>query len=86
MHSIIFGTEYGFAMRFIKLKKSPWPQSAGELYRPSDRRLGAKLVRTFADREMSRGELDVSIRPYFRFTDQSRYFFFQVPPQLYSRG
>jgi hypothetical protein len=31
-------------------KKTPWPQSASELYRPSDRRLFAKLVPTFADR------------------------------------
>jgi hypothetical protein len=29
------------------IKKTPWPQSAGELYRPSDRRLSAKLVPTF---------------------------------------
>jgi hypothetical protein len=28
-------------------EKTPWPQSASELYRPSDRRLSAKLVRTF---------------------------------------
>jgi hypothetical protein len=31
-------------------KKTPWPQFANELYRPSDRRLSAKLVPTFADR------------------------------------
>jgi hypothetical protein len=30
--------------------KIPWPESASELYRPSDRRLSAKLVPTFADR------------------------------------
>jgi hypothetical protein len=29
------------------LKKTPWPQSASELYRPIDRRLSAKLVPTF---------------------------------------
>jgi hypothetical protein len=27
-----------------------WPESASELYRPSDRRLTAKLVQAFADR------------------------------------
>jgi hypothetical protein len=32
------------------LKKTPWPESASELYHPSDRRLSAKLVPTFADR------------------------------------
>jgi hypothetical protein len=31
-------------------KKTPWPKSASELYRPSDRRLPAKLMPTFADR------------------------------------
>jgi hypothetical protein len=33
-----------------KTKRSPWPESASELYRPSDRRLSAKLVTTFARR------------------------------------
>jgi hypothetical protein len=33
-----------------KKKKTPWPESASELYRPSDRRLSAKLVLTFEDR------------------------------------
>jgi hypothetical protein len=42
------------------LRKTPWSESASELYQPSDRRLSAKL-------------------------DRSRYFFFQVAPQLYSR-
>jgi hypothetical protein len=28
---------------------TPWPELAKELYRPSDRRLSAKLVPTFAD-------------------------------------
>jgi hypothetical protein len=28
----------------------PWPESASELYRPSDRSLSAKLVLIFADR------------------------------------
>jgi hypothetical protein len=30
--------------------KNPWPGSASELYRPSDRRLLAKLVSTFVER------------------------------------
>jgi hypothetical protein len=33
-----------------KKKKPPWPESASELYRPSDRLLSAKLVPTFVDR------------------------------------
>jgi hypothetical protein len=32
-----------------KNKQTPWSESASELYRPSDRRLSAKLVATFAD-------------------------------------
>jgi hypothetical protein len=30
-----------------KIKRNPWPESASELYQPSDRRLPAKLVPTF---------------------------------------
>jgi hypothetical protein len=32
------------------MMKTPWPESSSELYRPSDRRLSAKLMQTFADR------------------------------------
>jgi hypothetical protein len=70
----------------IKKKKFPWSESASELYRPSDRRLSAKLVPTFADR----GCHVVSVtNPYgciLGFLDRSLYFFFQVAPQLNSRG
>jgi hypothetical protein len=71
------------AVRY-RSKKTPWPQSASELYRPSDRRLSAELVPTVADRRCH----VVSVTgPYGRilgFLDRSRYFFFQVAPQLYS--
>jgi hypothetical protein len=67
-------------------KQTPWPQPASELYRPSDRRLLAKLVPTFTDRACH----VVSVTdPYGRilvFLDRSRYFFFQVAPQLYPRS
>jgi hypothetical protein len=67
-------------------KQTPWPQSASELYHPNDCRLSAKLVPTFAHR----GCCVVSkTDPYgriFGFLDRSRYFFFQLAPQLYSRG
>jgi hypothetical protein len=33
-----------------KTKQTPWPESVSELYRPSDCRLSANLVPTFADR------------------------------------
>jgi hypothetical protein len=69
----------------IKLK-IPWPESASELYRPSDRRLSAKLVPTFAD--IGCHVVRVT-NPYGRnlgFLDRSRYIFFQAAPQLYSLG
>jgi hypothetical protein len=34
----------------ILIQQTPWPESAGELCRPRDRRLSAKLVPIFADR------------------------------------
>jgi hypothetical protein len=67
------------------LQKAPWPESASELHRASERRLSAKLEPTFAERRCVFSAAD----PYGRnlgFLDRSRYFFFQVAPQLYSRG
>jgi hypothetical protein len=37
-------------------KKIMWPESATKLYRPSDRRLSAKLAPTFADTGVSRSQ------------------------------
>jgi hypothetical protein len=60
--------------------KTPWPESASELYRPRDRRLSAKLLPPFADRGCY---YVVNVTdPYGRMLG----FFFQVAPQLYSRG
>jgi hypothetical protein len=68
----------------FKGHNTPWPES--ELYRQSDRSLSAKLVPTFEDR----GCHVVSVTdPYGRildFLDCSSYLFFQLAPQLYSRG
>jgi hypothetical protein len=50
---------------YISGLKTPWPESESELYRPSDRRLSAKLVPTFADKGVPRGERDGSLRPLF---------------------
>jgi hypothetical protein len=62
----------------LDMKQTPWPESASELYRTSDRRFSEKLVRTSADR----GCHVVSVTyPYGRilgFLDRSRYFFFQL--------
>jgi CBS-domain-containing membrane protein len=58
----------------VALQKSPWSESASELYRTSDRSLSAELVSTFGDRECH----VVSVTdPYGRildFLDMSRYF------------
>jgi hypothetical protein len=39
---------------------NPWPESANELYRPSDHRLSAKLLPTFGDRRVPSSQLGVS--------------------------
>jgi hypothetical protein len=57
--------------------KSPWPESASELFRPSDRRLSAKLVPNFKADLYGRN---------LGFLERIRYSFFQVAPQLHSRG
>jgi hypothetical protein len=55
-------------------KKTPWSESASELYRPSDRCFSAKELPTFGDK----GCHVVSVTdPYGRtlgFLDRSRYF------------
>jgi hypothetical protein len=50
------------------LKKTPQHESASELYRPSDRRLTAKLVPTLGDRGVSRGQCDGLLRSYCWFS------------------
>jgi hypothetical protein len=83
---VISGQKPSLQRQILCIVKTQWPQSASELYRPSDRSLLATLVPTFAER----GCHVVSVTdPYGRilaFLDRSRYFFFQVAPQFYSRG
>jgi hypothetical protein len=57
-----------------------------ELYRPSDRRLSAKLVPTFAYRGCHVVRVMDPDGRIVGFLDWSRYFFFQVAPELYSQG
>jgi hypothetical protein len=57
-----------------------------ELYLPSDRRLSAKLMTTFADRECPWLAQRISTAVFSVFLDRSRYSIFQVAPQLSSRG
>jgi hypothetical protein len=72
---------YNFIFVFVLATPTPWPESANELYRPSDRLLSAKLLPTFADRWYHAVCVTDPLRPYSR-----RHCFFQVAPQLYSRG
>jgi hypothetical protein len=65
---------------------TPWPESASELYRPSDRRLSAKWLPTFCGYRVPRGQRDESLRQYSRFSRQEPLLFYLVAPQLYSRG
>jgi hypothetical protein len=50
------------------INQTPWPESASELYRPSDRRLSAIIVPTFTDRGVSRSQCDGFLPPYSRFS------------------
>jgi hypothetical protein len=67
-------------------KEISWPDSTNELYRPNDRRFSAKLVSTFADRRSHVVSMTVPYGRILAFLDRRRYFFFEVAPQLYSRG
>jgi hypothetical protein len=73
-------------LRIIHTKKIMWPESASGLYRPSDRRLSAKLVPIFVDRGCHMASVTDPYGRTLGFLDRSRYFFFKVAPQLYSRG
>jgi hypothetical protein len=69
-----------------KKQQTPWREFASELYRPSHRRLLTKLVPTFVD---IRCHVVTVTDPYGRnlgFLNKNRCFFFQVAPQLWSRG
>jgi hypothetical protein len=62
--------------------KTPWPESASELCRPSDRRLSAKLVPTLADRGCDVVSMTDPYGHILGFLDRSGYFFIQVAPHL----
>jgi hypothetical protein len=69
-----------------KQQNTPWPESANELYRPSDRRFLAKLVPTLADMGCHVASVTGPYGRILGFLDRSLYFFFQAAPQLYSRS
>jgi hypothetical protein len=78
----------GWSNRSVrKLKKNAsWTESASELYRPNNHRLLKKLVPTFADRGCNVVSVTDPYGRNFGIVYRSRDFFFQVAPQLYSRG
>jgi hypothetical protein len=55
--------------------KTPWPESGSELYRQSDCRLSANLVPTLADRGVSPGPCNGSLRSYFMLSNPESLFF-----------
>jgi hypothetical protein len=57
-----------------------------ELYRLGDHHFSAKLAPIFVDRECHMVSTTDPYSCIIGFLDQSRYFFFIVAPQLYSRG
>jgi hypothetical protein len=59
--------------------------TASELYRQSDRHLSAKLVPTFADRGCHVVSMTDSYGRFLGFQEGAA-IFFQVAPQLSSRG
>jgi hypothetical protein len=74
------------SLRPVVLQKNSVALARKRIYRPSDRRLSAILVSTLADRGC---RVVSATDPHGRilgFLDQSRDYFFQVGPQLYSRG
>jgi hypothetical protein len=66
--------------------RSTWPESASELHRPRDRCLSTKLMPTLADRGCHVVNVTDPYGCNLGFLDRRRYCFFQVAPQLCSRG
>jgi hypothetical protein len=67
------------------IKKTPWSESASELYRPSDRLLSAKWLPTCANRRCHVVSVTDSYGRISRFSRQEPLLFYQVAPQLYWR-
>jgi hypothetical protein len=52
----------------VTKKQTPWPESASELYRPSDSRLSAELLPTFSVKGCRVVHAADSLRQYSRFS------------------
>jgi hypothetical protein len=48
--------------------------------------LVGEVTANFCGQSVPRGQRDGSLRPYYRFSRQEPLLFYQVAPQLYSRG
>jgi hypothetical protein len=64
----------GYHYVLISKTKTPWSESASELYRPSDRRLSAKRLPTCADGGCHVASVTDSYGRILGFLDRSRYF------------
>jgi hypothetical protein len=69
-------------------KQTPWPEIASELYRLNDRSLvgevSANILLIDGCHVVSVTDPPTAVFSFF--LDRSRYYFFQVAPQLYSRS
>jgi hypothetical protein len=63
-------------------KKTPWSESASELYRPSDRRMSAKWLPTCVDRRRHVVSMTDPSGHISRFSRQEPLLFYQVAPQF----
>jgi hypothetical protein len=73
LFEFLLGWNSYIILTFI-IKKTPWSESASELYRLSDRRLSAKLLLTFAERGCHMVSGTDPYGPILGFLDMSRYF------------
>jgi hypothetical protein len=72
------GKIYGiFKPQIPNKQETPWPESASELYRPSDRSLLAKLVPAFADRGCHVVSVTDPYSGIIGFLGRTRYFCFK---------
>jgi hypothetical protein len=79
-------TQKGKVFPLKKTKLHGLSPRANYTDRPSDRRLSAKSLPTCADRGCHVISVTDPSDRILGFLDRSRYFFYQVAPQLYSRG
>jgi hypothetical protein len=70
--SLCWETASHYTTRIFIKKKTPWSESASELYRPSDRRLSAKWLPTFADRGLHEVRVTDPNGRILGFLDRSR--------------